>query len=282
MSIFDSVKHEIEHGLKSLGDGIKHDLTSATLAMRPRVRSRILKTCGNPRWALKKAENDGLHSLKQAGADIEHEGQQLLTDIKSAGLAAAAKEVLETAYALAEAVEPDQMQLTLGPVIIEVDDIPSKMDVLKGTGRASRHIPGKSIVAAIRALDAGSRSHSGRRGAWLHCPVRRCQDWRTTDVADGQRDLTGWKNCCMIISVSDHGSTAPTDPAGFRCNHAPTFTRDEIGRPIPNWVTYAAPFAERTRGYVSGLDATGQAARTYSTVYRMRADADGGVGPAAD
>ena len=55
--------------------------------------------------------------------------------------------------------------------------------------------------------------------------------------------------------------------------HAPTFTRDEIGRPIPNWVTYAMPFAERTRGYVSGLDATGQAARTYSTVYRMRADA---------
>ena len=54
--------------------------------------------------------------------------------------------------------------------------------------------------------------------------------------------------------------------------HAPTFTRDEIGRPIPNWVVYAMPYAERTRGYVSGLDATGQAARTYSTVYRMRAD----------
>ena len=55
--------------------------------------------------------------------------------------------------------------------------------------------------------------------------------------------------------------------------HAPTFTRDEIGRPIPNWATYAMRRTRSgTRGYVSGLDATGQAARTYSTVYRMRAD----------
>ena len=74
----------------------------------------------------------------------------------------------------------------------------------------------------------------------------------------------------MIISVSDHGSTAPTDPPGFAATRADVHARRHRP-PIPNWVTYAAPFAERTRGYVSGLDATGQAARTYSTVYRMRA-----------
>ena len=28
MSIFDSIKHKIEHDLNSLGDGIKHDLNS--------------------------------------------------------------------------------------------------------------------------------------------------------------------------------------------------------------------------------------------------------------
>ena len=178
MGIFDKVKHEIEHGLNSLGDGIKRDIRTLGISATA---------------AIKDAENDGLHSLKQAGADIEHEGQQLLTDIKSAGLAAAAKEVLETAYAMAEAVEPDQIQLTLGPVIIEVDDIPSRMAVLK---RLAEHPPhsGKSIVAAIRALEAGSVAIQGDVGLGFivqsdDAKIGVQLTWQTDSVIDRLEEL---------------------------------------------------------------------------------------------
>ena len=189
MSIFDSVKHKIEHDLNSLGDGIKHDLNSIRNAAQGAIKDAELAAQG----AIKKAENDGLHSLKQAGADIEHEGQQLLTDIKSAGLAAAAKEVLETAYAMAEAVEPDQMQLTLGPVIIEVDDIPSRMAMLK---RLAEHPPhsGKSIVAAIRALEAGSVAIQGDVGLGFivqsdDAKIGVQLTWQTDSVIDRLEEL---------------------------------------------------------------------------------------------
>ena len=159
--------------------------------MRP--RAAIKDTENTATHAVLQAENDGLHSLKQTGADIEHEGQQLLTDIKSAGLAAAAKEVLETAYAMAEAVEPDQMQLTLGPVIIEVDDIPSKMAILKGLADNPPH-SGKSIVAAIRALDAGSVAIQGDVGLGFivqsdDAKIGVQLTWQTDSVIDRLEEL---------------------------------------------------------------------------------------------
>ena len=64
--------------------------------------------------------------------------------------------------------------------------------------------------------------------------------------------------------------------------HAPTFTRDEIGRPIPNWATYAMPVRGADTGLRVGVGCHGPGGADLFDGVPDACGPDGSDGPAAD
>jgi len=145
--------HDAEHTIQHTADGVLKDVQHAA----DNARHEVEGVAGKAQHELEKVGSAALHDIDKARDAVLHDMEGVAKKAASELMEVVTAQALHQAVNVAEALAPDSFQLQIGPVVLEVDGIPDKVDVLKHFASAppSTKADVKKLILALAPTAVG-------------------------------------------------------------------------------------------------------------------------------
>lgn len=149
MGIFSSVEKKVKKGISNLGndikksigrfgDDVKRGITNTAKKARDEINKagdlaedEFNKVVGHAKDELNDLKNEAKKELEDVAETVEDELKDSFKEASQKALGFIAGESLEKAVDIAQVLAPDSMDIQIGPVSINVDNIKDRIDLLQ-------------------------------------------------------------------------------------------------------------------------------------------------------